>query len=482
MPFIQNIAWSRYYKHLPKAFVIALLLIVQISNAQYIHEIIDYKPAPGQFINSAGGTLEAAQGIIGQEGGLVSLGAFGGYIVFSFEEAVENNSGNPFGVDFVIFGNASSEFSEAGIVSVMKDENENMLADDTWYELAGSDYFFSTTKKNYEIKYTNPESDIAADIFWEDNLLETGFIFANSFHTQSYYPNQNFDASFYSENCTFTGTKISAVTDFSDAYRLRSYPRKFAYADNTMATGIASDLPDNPYTTEIEGMGGDAMDISWAVDLDGNYVELDEIFFVKIQTAVNGNAGSLGELSTEIRSAIDIYPNSDIIEADSILVIEDFPKEILPGNYKLYAHLFKSGRKIAESNISWSIVNGNASISADGMLLAEEIGGLGIRADCDGVEALIHTEVTNNISTNSLNKIDSPFTVYPNPFSSQIRILGDGILDIELLSINGMVVDRATNIDENYLMSTNEVSAGIYFLKLRTINGVKVYKLIKQGN
>lgn len=482
MPFITNITWDWFCKHLQKALVLVLMLIVQISNAQYIHEIIDYKPAPGQFINSNGGTMESAQGIIGSEGGLVSLGGFGGYIVFSFEGVVKNDLDNPYGVDFVIFGNASAEFSEAGIVSVMKDENGNMLADDTWYELAGSDHFFSTTIKNYTITYSDPETYIASDIFWEDNFLESGFVFANSFHSQSYYPDQNFDASFYSGNCTFSGTKISAITDFSDVYRLRSYPRKFGYADNIMATGIDSDLPDNPYTTDIEGMGGDAMDISWAIDQDGNYIELDEIQFVKIHTAVNDNAGSLGELSTEIRSAIDIHPDYNAKEADTILVIEDFPKEILPGDYNLYAHLFESGRKIAKQNISWSVIHGNASISIDGVLLADEIGELNIMARCEGVEASIQTEVMNDISTNSLSKIDSPFRVYPNPFSNQIRIMAKGILDIELLTINGRVVSRATNIGEDYLMSTHEIPAGIYFLKLMTISGVNVYKLIKQEN
>ena len=40
--------------------------------------------------------------------------------------------------------------------------------------------------------------------------------------------------------------------------------------------------------------------IDWAVDADGNKVVLDEIDFVKIYTAINQNAGPMGEISTEM--------------------------------------------------------------------------------------------------------------------------------------------------------------------------------------
>ena len=81
--------------------------------------------------------------------GSLSLGAFGGSVVFRFEEAVENHPDNPFGVDFTIFGNPMAQWSEPGVVLVMEDENGNGLADDTWYELAGSDHHFSSTKRNF---------------------------------------------------------------------------------------------------------------------------------------------------------------------------------------------------------------------------------------------------------------------------------------------------------------------------------------------
>ena len=153
------------------ALFIATLFTVK---AQYISEVLEYKPAPGQFINSSPwGVPESANSIIGGITGSMSLGAFGGYVVFTFDNPVENHPDNPFGVDFTIFGNPLEEWSEQGIVEVMKDENDNGLPDDMWYELAGSDYFFSSSIKQYEVTYTNPNMDAAADVPWTDNQGNT---------------------------------------------------------------------------------------------------------------------------------------------------------------------------------------------------------------------------------------------------------------------------------------------------------------------
>lgn len=63
-----------------------------------IYRVYDYSPAPGQFLNTLpeyeeGDTKETirqkAEELL-REGGTVSLGAFGGYMVFGFDHMVEN--------------------------------------------------------------------------------------------------------------------------------------------------------------------------------------------------------------------------------------------------------------------------------------------------------------------------------------------------------------------------------------------------------
>ena len=82
----------------------------------------------------------------------MSLGGFGGYVVVGFDQPVVNDPRNPYGVDFTISGNAfeaaaKGYWSEPGAVMVMRDDNGNGLPDDTWYELAGSNYWFMNSRR-----------------------------------------------------------------------------------------------------------------------------------------------------------------------------------------------------------------------------------------------------------------------------------------------------------------------------------------------
>src|SRR5690554_8135894 len=90
-----------------------------------------------------------------------------------------------------------------------------------------------------------------------------------------------------------------------------SYQRGFGYADNQPRGQAPWTTPDNPYVPTIENAGGDGFDISWAVDGEGNYVDLDEVHFIKVVAAMQNNAGWLGEVSTEITGAAMVQPRSE---------------------------------------------------------------------------------------------------------------------------------------------------------------------------
>ncbi len=227
------------------------------AEAQYISEVLSYTPAPGQFINSAPwGTPLSARSIVGGVNGSLSLGAFGGSVVFCFEEAVENHPDNPFGVDFTIFGNPMEQWSEPGVVFVMEDENGNGIADDTWYEIAGSDHFFSSTKRDYNVTYFDPDQSVAADVPWEDQEGNRGFIRANSVHLQPYYPLNDSFPSVTADAATYTGTRLEGAVDVNHPPILISARRAFGYADNQGRGSAPYTLPDNPYTEGSGEFGG----------------------------------------------------------------------------------------------------------------------------------------------------------------------------------------------------------------------------------
>ena len=65
------------------------------------------------------------------------------------------------------------------------DTNKNGLADDEWYELAGSEFGKDTETRNFEVTYHRPETD-DDKVKWTDNKGNTGFVSKNSVHQQAY--------------------------------------------------------------------------------------------------------------------------------------------------------------------------------------------------------------------------------------------------------------------------------------------------------
>lgn len=103
--------------HIMKSFFTILLLSgVTVSataqHTKYIQAVDEYVPAPGQFVNTLpeyeeGNTAfdmvqKCTDALADNRRGLVTLGAYGGYITFHFDHPVANVAGQK---DFAIWGN-----------------------------------------------------------------------------------------------------------------------------------------------------------------------------------------------------------------------------------------------------------------------------------------------------------------------------------------------------------------------------------------
>ena len=365
-----------------RLFIISMLILLSgTTEAQFISKVLDYTPAPGQYTNADNvGTPKAANSIVGTNKGMVSLGAYGGSITVYFPQGIQNDPANPYGVDFTVYGNPTLTWSEPGIIQVMKDENNNGLPDDTWYEIAGSDHFWNTTISNYAVTYQNSGLNTASDIPWSDNLGATGVIPENSFHLQSYYPRADLFPKVSTDQYTLTGTRITGQIDLSNTGSIISYHRAFGYADNTPVLSYTEKLPDNPYTPEIEGSGGDAIDIDWAVDKDMKSVHLDVIHFIRIYTGMNAIAGWLGEISTDV-TGIRVVEPATVSGTRSMIVIQDLPQKIRVGEtLNLNAIRFESGIRQENSPIVWTVSNANLASVVNGQLVAKNFGTFSLRA------------------------------------------------------------------------------------------------------
>lgn len=361
-----------------RTYILAFILFILlpwVGKAQYISEIIEYKPAPGQLINTETfGSPQAAQSIIGNINGLVSLGACGGYIIVKMEEPVQNDPNNPFGIDFSIFGNPMQNWSESGAIYVMKDQNQNGLADDEWYIIAGSDYYFENTQSEFQIEYFNPNNDLD-NILWVNQNQDSGYVYTNSVHQNSYYPSSEFFPEVDQNSQSYSGLYIQGWVDQSNPGYIRSYHRGFGFADNQLRGIAPYDVPDNPYTEDIENSGGDAIDISWARDGNGQQVSLDKIHFIKISTAINNQAGQLGEISTEIAGIIDVSPNTNLYGESKCIVIQDFPHRLLLNSEQsLNAILFENGIPMENQDIDWASSSQEIAQISNGKILANQIG------------------------------------------------------------------------------------------------------------
>lgn len=288
----------------------------EVAYSPYIAEVVEYCPAPGQFVNImpqyepgdsyADMLKKCTESIMGTNDEMISLGAYGGYVTFRFDHTVINVDGER---DFRIWGNSFYELTdpehpggsaEPGIVMVSYDTNCNGLPDDPWYELAGSEHANPKTHHGYTITYRQPDAaqlpvegddGFLTDIHyipWADSTGATGYVAKNMYHDQSYWP-QWVD----SPTLSFTGTCLPPNgvdrSGFGHYYILYCYD--WGYVDNH-----PNDQVDR-----------NTFDISWAVDTHGNRVHLPGADFVRVYTGVNQYCGWLGETSTEIARAQDLH-------------------------------------------------------------------------------------------------------------------------------------------------------------------------------
>ena len=299
-----------------KHLILALaLLLCTVTVAQESFRILDYSPAPGQFVDYTQFLYpgQAASELTPQQvchrldslyresdfTYITSLGGFGGSITIALNKPIPNREGN----DFKVLGNAfynpaytpqlsdtPGGSSEPGIIWVSQDKNGNGIADDPWYEIAGSEHHNPQTIADYALTYYFNAEKLDADIAYRSNTGDTGYIFRISAHTQASY----FPLWLSTDSLTFVGRKLPPNA------RQVEINGSLMWLMSCFAYGYADNHPNN--TPEC------GIDIDLAVDKDGNPVHLEQIDFIKVVCATNQQpALSIGEISTEFAGILSLH-------------------------------------------------------------------------------------------------------------------------------------------------------------------------------
>lgn len=257
---------------------------------------VDYKPAPGQFVNdmpayedgdTPASMNQKALDLLNR-GSLVSLGAFGGEITITLAEPITHDPAR--NADFRVLGNSyitgTTEnnvygSSEPGMVWVMKDENGNGLPDDTWYRFVGDMQDKITYVRVTYTPVTQPSASKWVD--WQSSDSTTGALTCNlAYHDHSYFPRWIYNDP-QNASMSVSGYMVPANGFLEESSGLF---RQICYR------GFADCFPNSDIRS--------AFSLADAVDLNGNPANLDAINFIRITTAVLDSNGPLGETSTEV--------------------------------------------------------------------------------------------------------------------------------------------------------------------------------------
>lgn len=292
----------------------------------------------------------------------VSLGMAGGYVQFDMgDNRIENNANNKYGIDFIVYGNAFKGNPEAAGVQVSNDGvtwytlagSRHYMSDTKWNQNIS---YIKITTANTTIggksfakagiyvstDFAAPSSDNASDVdaavalaTWTGIPQLTGSTYPKTYTTDTpaaaawwpeYASNENYGNVWNIGNAvngvswlrngtaeviTYTGvttveddmvvlnegaTAAPTQAEMTDVYQ-------WGYADVRVNGSQYGTVVNNPYAAAPStdaGAGGDGFDLAWAVDANGNPVQLSSVRYVRVYSAVLFSAGVFGETSAEV--------------------------------------------------------------------------------------------------------------------------------------------------------------------------------------
>ncbi len=304
-----------------------VLVSPAFGDTPFAAEVIEFAPAPGQFVNNP--YFNDATVALGPPSGsgtyapdntsIVSLGGFGGYITLQFDHIVEDDLLNPFGMDAIVFGNsfwvdsqAQRHWAECATIEIALDANGNgwIDEDEGWYLIPGSHITDPATQYATRTWDDDPDTEIPPELL---SWIPPGY--SGTWITSAYeLPPDPFAQAVIENPSPDEGVEgIYGYAEYTPTLVLGDLDVDNQVDDPLITPEEFYTVPDDPLTVRITpgSGGGDAFDIAWAIDPEtGLPAELPGFDFIRLTNAVDALVGPFGEKSPEIDAVADVAPDT----------------------------------------------------------------------------------------------------------------------------------------------------------------------------
>lgn len=216
----------------------------------------------------------------------VSLGMAGGYVQFDMgDNPIENNANNPYGIDFIVYGNAFVGNPEAAGVMVSNDGIK-------WYTLAGSRHYMNGTKWSQKISYARIEGDAQKALnstFTADGVYYSENYTSPSEQTQSAINAAISAATWHVVPATGTATALNLSYWPEWATRVVNNTAQEEYYGNVWKLGTDSHIPAVASTANNAGVNWDKADTTSTVPNGAEVITYSGLTLVPDDTQVLGS-------------------------------------------------------------------------------------------------------------------------------------------------------------------------------------------------
>ena len=216
----------------------------------------------------------------------VSLGMAGGYIQFDMgARPIMNDANNPYGIDFIVYGNAFVGNPEAAGVMVSNDG-------ETWSTLAGSRHYMNGTQWNQKISYVRIEGDAQKALnptFGSDGVYYSNNYNSPSEQTQSAINAAITAAAWQKVPASGNATALNLSYWPEWATRVVNNATQGEYYGNVWKIGTDSKIPAVASTANNAGVNWDKADTTSTVPNGAEVITYSGLTLVPDDTQVLGS-------------------------------------------------------------------------------------------------------------------------------------------------------------------------------------------------